>query len=177
MIEYSAFRPDGSVNVIVETPRGAGIKLKHDPESGLMMLSRALPVGVTYPYDWGFIPGTQAPDGDPLDVMILWESASYPGLLVPCRLIGALGVEQTDVASGKRQRNDRLFAVPIKAPRLAHVQTIFDFPERTRQELEQFFLNVVAFEGKKLSLLGFAGPDDASALLRSCLPALHQSGE
>ena len=172
-MKVAAFRPDGSVNVIVETPRGAGIKLKHDPASGRMMLSRALPVGVTYPYDWGFIPATQAPDGDPLDVMILWECASFPGVLVPCRLIGALRVEQTDVASGKRQRNDRLFALPIKAPRVAAVQTIFDLPERVRLELEQFFLNVVAFEGKTLSLLGFAGPDDASALLHSCLPALH----
>ena len=170
-----AFRPDGSINVIVETPRGAGIKLKHDADSGRIMLSRALPVGVTYPYDWGFIPATQAPDGDPLDVMILWECASYPGLLVPCRLIGALKVEQTDAASGTCQRNDRLFVVPIKAPRVAHVQTIFDFPVRIHRELEQFFLNVVAFEGKTLSLLGFAGPDDASALLQSCLLARHET--
>ena len=88
-------------------------------------------------------------------------------------MIGALRVEQTDAASGTRQRNDRLFVVPVKAPRVAHVRTTFDFPERVRQELEQFFVNVVAFEGTSLSLLGFAGPDDATALLQSCLSAQH----
>jgi len=173
-MELDAFRPDGSVNVVVETPRGATIKLKHDAGSGRMMLSRALPFGVAYPYDWGFVPATRGPDGDPVDAMILWESASYPGVLIPCRLIGVLGVEQTDVASGKRQRNDRVFTVPIKAPRLAHVRTIFDFQERVRQELEQFFHDVVAFEGKALELLGFKGPGEAEALLRSSLPSIHQ---
>src|SRR5262245_17929677 len=162
-----ALRKDGSVNVIVETPRGATIKLKHDPETDVLMLSRPLPAGVTYPYDWGFIPSTRAADGDPLDAMILWDCAGYPGTLVPSRLIGVLKVEQTDPASGARQRNDRVFALPIKAPRLAHVQSIFDLPERVRLELEQFFMSVVAFEGKELRLLGFAGPADAAATLRA----------
>jgi inorganic pyrophosphatase len=164
-----AFRKDGSVNVIVETPRGASIKLKHDPETDAMMLSRPLPLGVTYPYDWGFIPSTRAADADPLDAMLLWDSVGYPGLLVPSRLIGVLKVEQTDPASGRRQRNDRVFALPIKAPRHAHLQSIFDLPERVRLELEQFFLNVVAFEGKELKLLGFAGPADAAATLRAAI--------
>lgn len=164
-----ALRKDGTVNVVVETPRGAAIKLKHDPETGVMTLSRPLPSGVTYPYDWGFVPSTKAPDGDPIDVMILWDCAAYPGMVIPCRLIGMLRVEQTDPTSGRRQRNDRLFALPIKAPRFEHVQTIFDLPERVRLELEQFFLNVVAFEGKELKLLGFGGPADADAALRSAI--------
>jgi inorganic pyrophosphatase len=161
-----ARRKDGSINVVVETPRGATIKVKHDPDSGTMILSRPLPAGVTYPYDWGFVPSTHAADGDPLDVMILWDCAGYPGLLVPCRLIGLLKVEQSDPA-GRRQRNDRLFALPITAPRHEQVRSIADLPERVRRELEQFFLTVVAFEGKDLRILGFAGPDEADATLRA----------
>ena len=166
---WPAFRRDGSLNVVVETPAGCRAKYKHDPETGAMMLSRPLPAGVVYPFDWGFVPSTRAADGDPLDVMILWDGASFPGVLVASRLIGVLRVEQTSVTTGQRERNDRLFALPVKAPRLEHVRSVFDLPERTRLELEQFFLSVVAFEGKELKLLGFAGPDEADATLQSTL--------
>jgi inorganic pyrophosphatase len=164
-----AFRDDGSVNVIVETPRGSSAKFKFDPETGAMMLSRPLPAGIVYPYDWGFIPSTHAADGDPLDAMILWDGAGFPGLIVAARLIGVLRVEQKSQKGSGRERNDRLFVLPVKAPRAEQVRTIFDLPERVRLELEQFFLNVVAFERKELRLLGFDGPDEADRLLRASI--------
>ena len=166
---FPALRHDGSVNVVVETPRGSQAKFKYDPETGAMMLSRPLPAGVVYPYDWGYIPSTRAADGDPIDVMVLWDGVSFPGVVLPSRLIGVLRVEQAGAAPGQRERNDRLFALPIKAPRSAHVQTIFDLPERVRLEIEQFFLTVVAFEGKDLRLLGFEGKDEADRVLRSAI--------
>jgi inorganic pyrophosphatase len=166
---FPAFRQDGSVNVVVETPRGSQAKFKYDPETGAIMLSRPLPAGVLYPYDWGYIPSTRAADGDPIDVMVLWDGTSFPGVVLPSRLIGVLRVEQTGAEPGRRERNDRLFALPIKAPRSAHVQTIFDLPERVRLEIEQFFQTVVAFEGKDLRLLGFEGKDEADRVLRAAL--------
>jgi inorganic pyrophosphatase len=166
---FPAFRQDGSVNVVVETPRGSQAKFKYDPETGAIMLSRPLPAGVVYPYDWGYIPSTRAADGDPIDVMVLWDGTSFPGVVLPSRLIGVLRVEQTGAEPGRRERNDRLFALPIKAPRSAHVQTIFDLPERVRLEIEQFFQTVVAFEGKDLRLLGFEGKDEADRVLRSAI--------
>ena len=164
-----AIRADGSINVVVETPRGSEAKFKHDPETGAMMLSRPLPSGIVYPYDWGFIPSTHMSDGDPLDAMILWDGTGFPGLIVASRLIGVLRVEQRSLASGGRERNDRVFALPVKAPRSEQVRSIFDLPERVRLELEQFFQNVVAFEGKEIALLGFAGPDEADRVLRASL--------
>lgn len=159
-----AVRDDGFLNVVVETPRGASIKVKFDSSTGLMMLSRPLPNGVTYPYDWGFVAGTRAPDGDPLDALILWDCASYPGLLVPSRPVGVLAVEQS-APDGARQRNDRLIVIPAKSPRLDSVQSINDVTPRVRAELEQFFSAVVAFEGKQLRILGWDGPDAARALV------------
>jgi len=164
-----AFRADGSINVVVETPRGSQSKFKFDPETGSMILSRPLPSGIVYPCDWGFIPSTRAADGDPLDAMILWDGTGFPGLIVASRLIGILRVEQKSLASGARERNDRLFALPVKAPRSEQVRSVFDLPERVRLELEQFFQNVVAFEGKEIALLGFAGPDEADRVLRASL--------
>ena len=74
----SALRADGSLNVVVETPRGAVAKFKYDEQSGLMTLSRALPLGIVYPYDWGFVASTKAADGDPIDAMALWKAAEFP---------------------------------------------------------------------------------------------------
>jgi inorganic pyrophosphatase len=164
-----AFRRDGSVNIVVESPRGSTVKFKYDDETGAMTVSRPLPSGVTYPHDWGFIPSTQAADGDPLDAMVLWDGTSFPGIVVPSRIIGLLRVEQTRAGSDARERNDRLFALPIKAPRLEQVRSIFDFPERARLELEQFFIHAVAFEGKSLKLLGFDGPAEADRMLRAAV--------
>jgi inorganic pyrophosphatase len=165
----AAFRADGSINVVVETPRGSQAKFKHDSETGAMMLFRPLPSGIVYPYDWGFIPSTRAADGDPLDAMVLWDGTGFPGMVVASRLIGVLRVEQKSQATGGRERNDRVFALPIKAPRSESVRSIFDVPERVRLELERFFQNVVAFEGKEISLLGFAGPDEAERVLRAAM--------
>lgn len=161
-----AFRPDGSVNVIVESPRGSSLKLKYDGNDNVMMLSRPLPAGVAYPHDWGFIPSTRAADGDPLDVFIVWDEVSYPGLLIPCRVIGVLNVEQTNLETKRRERNDRVAALPLKAPRLEHITSVFDLQERARAEIERFFLNAVAFEGKDLQLVGWEGPREADALVR-----------
>ena len=84
----SPYNSEGDLRVVVETPRGANMKLKYEPELGAFVVSRALTLGLTYPYDWGFIPGTQAEDGDPLDALVLHDSSTYPGVLLSCRVLG-----------------------------------------------------------------------------------------
>jgi len=164
-----AVRDDGYLNVVVETPRGSTIKVKFDPASGLMMLSRPLPSGLSYPFDWGFVAGTRAADGDPLDALVLWDCSSYPGLLVPSRPLAALAVEQS-APDGVRQRNDRLIVIPGKSPRLDALKSLEDIPARLRAELEQFFKAAVAFEGKQVKLLGWQGPEEARRLVESSVP-------
>jgi inorganic pyrophosphatase len=161
------FRQDGSVNVIVESPRGSTIKLKFDPDTKLMTLVRPLPAGIIYPFDWGFIPSTRAADGDPLDAFIVWDSPSYPGVVVACRAIGILKVEQTNPESRRRERNDRIAVLPLKSPRQDAISSVFDLSERVRSEIERFFENAVAFEGKEVKLLGWDGPDAADAPIRA----------
>ena len=168
-MNIAAIRADGSLNVIVESPRGATIKFKYDLELDRIVLSRPLPAGVVYQHDWGFVPSTRAADGDPVDAMIVWDGVSYPGVLVPCRAIGILNVEQTNLKSGARERNDRLAVLPITAPRFDAVTTVFDLAERTRAELEQFFLAATFFEKKDVRMLGWEGPERARAFVEASL--------
>jgi inorganic pyrophosphatase len=169
-----AFRRDGSINVMVESPRGSAIKFKYDQNDRAMTVSRPLPLGLVFPFDWGFIPGTRAADGDPLDAFILWDGSSYPGVLIPCRPIGVVNVEQTSAASPRRERNDRVAVIPLKAPRQDTLKSVFDLSERLRQEIEQFFLHSTAFEGKDLTFLGWKGPDVATAAIRAAASRLRR---
>jgi inorganic pyrophosphatase len=168
-MKIDAIRTDGSLNVIVESPRGATVKFKYDLELDRIVLSRPLPSGIVYPHDWGFVPATRAADGDPVDAMIVWDGSSYPGVLVPCRAIGLLNVEQTNLKSGARERNDRLAVLPVTAPRFDAIATVFDLPERTRAELEQFFLAATFFEKKNVKMLGWDGPERALAFVKESI--------
>jgi len=168
-MKIPAIREDGSLNVIVESPRGATVKLKHDDELDRIVLSRPLPSGIVYPHDWGFVPSTRAADGDPVDAMIVWDGVSYPGVLIPCRAIGILNVEQTNLESGERERNDRLAVLPVTARRFDAIASVFDLSERVRAELEQFFLAATYFEKKNVRILGWDGPEPARAFVEASL--------
>jgi inorganic pyrophosphatase len=147
------------VYAVVETPRGSHAKLEFDPKLGAFTLSKPLLAGLTYPYDWGFIPSTRADDGDPLDVLIIHDAATYPGLIMRCRPIGVLEVTQRE--KGKSERNDRVFAVPDRAPFEGELQDIRHMPERAIQELECFFKATDALESKKITFDGWRGPHRA----------------
>ena len=149
----------GLVHAVVETPRGSRCKLEYDTKLRAFTLSKPLFVGLTYPYDWGFIPSTEAEDGDPLDVLIIHDAGTHPGLVLRCRPIGVLEVLQD--TKGSKERNDRIFAVPERSPFEGDLQDIRHLPKRATEELEKFFEATNALEDKKLEFLGWRGPKRA----------------
>jgi inorganic pyrophosphatase len=164
LLKLPARTANGAVHVIVETPRGARAKLKYEPSLEGFVLSKALMLGLTYPYDWGFIPSTVAEDGDPLDVMIIHEAATSPGLILRCQVIGALLTVQAE--KGSKERNDRLMAVPIHSHPERSLNNARDLPAETREELEKFFIATDELEDKKLKFEGWVGPKQALRLLK-----------
>src|SRR5260221_10298097 len=65
--DIKTFATDDVFHIVVESPRGAAVKLKYSPELGAVSISPPLALGLTYPCDWGFVPSTKGPDGDPID--------------------------------------------------------------------------------------------------------------
>src|ERR1700712_4458752 len=114
--QIAAFSKKGEVNAIVETPQGSRNKFDFDPEKGLFELGAAMPAGVTFPFEFGFIPSTLGEDGDPLDLLILMDSATFVGCLVKVRLIGVIEAKQTD-KNDKYVRNDRIIGVATESRR------------------------------------------------------------
>jgi inorganic pyrophosphatase len=155
-------------HVVVESPRGSAVKLKYDAELGAFSISRPLPLGLTYPFDFGFVPSTRGPDGDPVDAAVFWDVAAFPGVVIRCRAFALIKVEQNRPAGSGRARNDRILAIPIEDRRQKELTSDTALGARVRGELELFFLTAAALEGKEPRILGWEPPAAALELLRSC---------
>jgi inorganic pyrophosphatase len=160
------FTEDGDVHVVVETPRGSRAKFAYDPKLETFILSKSLLTGLTYPHDWGFVPSTKADDGDPLDIMVIHDAATFPGivLIMTCRVIGILQIEQK--SKGKAERNDRLFAVPRRSHSEQGLRDVRDLSKAIQQELEKFFIATDELEDKTLEIIGWKGPKIATKAIK-----------
>jgi inorganic pyrophosphatase len=163
--QLDPFEQDDILRIVVETPRGATIKLTYEPDLMTFTVTRALALGISYPFDWGFIPGTIADDGDPLDALAVHDSATYPGVILPCRPLGVVDVTQ----KGKRGREDnpRLIVMPIWHDRLGDFEKASGLPDRLKKEIEQFFVSATFFTGKDVRIEGWRGPKAALRLIES----------
>ena len=104
----------GELRVVIETPKGSRNKYDYDPECDCLDLATALPEGMSFPYDFGFVPSTLGEDGDPLDILILMDVPVVPGCVIRARPVGAIEAKQK--AKGEEwERNDRLIAVATHA--------------------------------------------------------------
>jgi inorganic pyrophosphatase len=156
--------PQQTLSVIVETPKGSRNKLKYDPATRMYKLSKVLPEGMVFPYDFGFVSGTKADDGDPLDVLILTDEPLFPGCLVDCMLIGAIEAEQKE--DGKVTRNDRLIAVAQASLLYSEIEQLADLNATVLKQIQAFFVNYQKVRDVEVKILGHRGPDQARAILR-----------
>ena len=161
----STFDDDGALRVVVESPRGSATKYEFDPELGTFSVTRELPLGVTYPFDWGFIPGTLGADGDPLDAMVLHSHPSYPGIVLPCRILGMVELVQRE-GNSKRITNNRVIATPSWHQALVALEEARDLPKDIKAEIIQFFVSAVRFTGKDVVVKGWASSRKTRAFIK-----------
>lgn len=156
-------KDSGYVNAIIDTPKGSRNKFKFDEKIGMFRLGGPLPLGAIFPFDFGYIPSTNADDGDALDILILMDEPAFVGCLVPAKLIGVIEAEQTE--DGQTTRNDRLIAVAPASRNHSEVRFLGDLNSNLVHEIERFFISYNETKGKKFTVLGRSGPDAARILI------------
>lgn len=115
LLKLPTWAGDGAIHIVVETPRGARAKLTYDPELKTFVLSKSLMLGLSYPYDWGFIPSTRAEDG-----------------VMRCKLLVLQTLQET---KQHRIRNDRIIAVPEDSHREQELSDVQGLLPEVKQEL------------------------------------------
>jgi len=143
------------VRMIVEIPRNSANKYEYDAKLGLFRMDRALYSPLHYPGDYGFIPGTLAEDGDPMDVLALVQEPSFTGCVFEVRPVGILLMEDND------ERDQKILAVPTRNPRYDQIHTMDQIFPHVRREIEHFFTIYKELEGRVTRMQGWGGPADA----------------
>ena len=149
------------VRMIVEIPKNSANKYEYDSQLGVFRLDRALYSPLHYPGDYGFLPGTLAEDGDPLDILALVDEPSYPGVLIAVRPVGML--EMVD----QQEPDEKILAVANRNPRFDPVTTIAEVIPHHLREIEHFFNIYKELEGKHTEIRGWRPVSEAYDLIRA----------
>jgi len=156
-------------NVIIEIPMNADpVKYEVDKESGALFVDRFMSTAMHYPCNYGYIPQTLSDDGDPVDVLVITPFPLFPGVVVPCRAIGVLKMD--DEAGG----DAKLLAVPIDKilPIYKHWQKPEDLNELRLKTIQHFFEHYKDLEpGKWVKVKGWEGPESAKEEVLSSIAA------
>ena len=125
--------PGAELNCVVEIPKGSRNKYEYDAELGGIKLDRFISASVVYPTDYGFVPETLAPDGDPLDVLVCVSEPTFPGCIVPSKVVGLFKM------SDEKGDDDHVLCVPCSDPGWNELEDVEDLPRQLRAEISHFF--------------------------------------
>jgi len=159
-------------NAIIETPKGRRNKFKYSEKHRLFELGGLLAEGLSFPFDFGFIPRTRGGDGDPLDVMVLMEEPAHVGCLLQVRILGVLLAEQ--IEGKKREANDRLLAAAIHSYAHEHLTKIDQVNKSILDQVEEFFITYNKSRGKKYVSKGRHGPKHAAEIIEAGMAAFKE---
>jgi inorganic pyrophosphatase len=167
-MNVSNLRPfqNNLLQVIVETPKLSTCKYDYDTKLDLFCLDKLLPLGMNFPYDFGFVPGTKGQDGDPLDVLVIMEHPVLQGALVQCRVVAILEANQME-RDGKSVRNDRIVAVSALSVQYEDIRDLDDLSLQVLREVKNFFIQYNLLAGKKFEPIGWKNAAEAINLIRS----------
>lgn len=156
----------GCITMVVETTKGSRNKLAFDPSVSAMRLRHVLPEGLAFPFDFGFVPGTAAGDGDPLDVLLFCDEGLPSGSLLAARVIGLIEAQQRK-GNEAPVENHRILAVPEVARSAAAIRGIGDLRPGLLDEVEAFLTGYNRLRGIHFEPRGRRDAETALALIRA----------
>ena len=158
--------PPEEINVLIEIPQGSPIKYELDKESGVIMVDRFAFTSMVYPFNYGFIPNTYAEDGDPVDVLVISTYPVYPGVVIPCRPIGMLEMED------EAGIDTKILAVPTTKvdPFLSNINDVSDLDETTKKKIQHFFNHYKELEpGKWVKTKNYLSKQQAFEVIKKAI--------
>lgn len=149
------------VTAVIETPQDSTNKYEYDDTLHVFYLDRVLHSPVHYPGDYGFIPGTIAEDGEPLDILVLGDHPVFPGCVYKARPVGLFDMLDNDT------HDEKIVAYAVGNPRFQTIRNYSDVEPQVLREVEHFFSVYKNLEQKQTDVLGWKGLDEAHSVIRS----------
>ena len=146
-------------------------KYEADHETGKIKLDRVLYAAMRYPTEYGIIEDTLAPDGDPLDILVIGTEPTFPGCYVPARVLGYLKM----IDGGKLDY--KLISVVDCDPRYDDVDGLDDLPHFQLREISNFFENYKVLQGVDVTTHGYFGLEDAARVIEECKAAYQEANK
>lgn len=168
MIDNPGKKAPEVVNVVIEIPKGSNVKYEYREESGMIEVDRILFTAMTYPFNYGFVPGTMGGDNDPLDIVVLSSASFATGTLVKARPIGVLLTKDEEGVDSK------VIAVPLEKvdPEFAGVNDIGGLNDALKKKIGHFYSYYKSIEpGKWVEVTGWKGAADAKAEIKKAIAA------
>lgn len=166
---YIGNREEGWLDAVVEIPRGSRNKYEFDHVRGIFRLDRVLYSSVHYPTDYGFIGGTLARDGDPLDVLIVVEEPTFTGCHVRARPIGTL------MMIDQQGPDEKILAVPHDDPRFSGIRDLTNLEDHWLKEIANFFRTYKELQGVQTEVRDWHHLDAAWKVIDDCRERFMQT--
>ena len=158
------------VEAIIEIPLKTRNKFEVDKKSNRIKLDRVLYSAMTYPAEYGYIENTLANDGDPLDILVISSEATFPGCVVPARVIGYLKMLDNGFEDYK------LISVVDVDPRYKEISKLSDLSNFTLDEIKDFFQNYKTLQNIKVDVYEYHDLNEALELIKYCQNKYKESG-
>lgn len=151
------------VYAVIEVPKGSRNKYEYSKSAGVIKLDRVLYSPLHYPGDYGFIPQSFFEDGDPMDILVMMNEATFPGCVVEARTLATLKM----IDDG--EPDYKVLAVPHTDPNFSHIQTDKDLPKHFMEEVRHFFMTYKQLEGSSVDNLGWVGTEETHEIIMESL--------
>ncbi len=160
------------LKVFIEIPEGSRVKYELDEETGELTVDRFMPTVMAYPINYGLIEGTHGEDGDALDALVFTSEPMIPGVVIKCKIIGMLEMEDEEGVDHK------ILCVPAKAkidPFCGEWSSLSDIPEAKKRQIRHFFEHYKDLEqGKFVKLKDWRDATEATKVLEASIKRFEE---
>lgn len=157
------------VHALIEIPLGSKNKYELNKETGRIHLDRVLYAAMIYPAEYGIIENTLAPDGDPLDILVICSDPTFPGCIVPARVLGYLSM----VDNGKTDY--KLISVVDCDPRYGDIRELGDLSPFVLKEISNFFANYKVLQNVVVEVGEYHSKEEALHIIDQCRRKYEES--